>query len=144
MWTGKKITQFLLREIEVTKTDVEGAKIIMKAYENSSDKRVVVLENDFPRYLYQDALSKLKEPLYAVLPSGHNSMWKVEAIRKSPNTMENRKRFPESWRASFSEDSKLKEITGVTDAIFCHQNGFLAITLSKEGAIKLAEKALLA
>ncbi|HLP86369.1 MAG TPA: MYG1 family protein [Candidatus Paceibacterota bacterium] len=140
----KKVKEFLLREIEVTKADVEGKNIIVNSYNNSSDKRIVILENDFPRYLYQNTLSLLPEPIYTIIPSGHSSLWKVEAIRKSPDTMENRKLFPESWRGFFNEDPKLKEVTGVEDATFCHKGGFLVIAGTKEGAIKLAEKALLA
>lgn len=140
----KKVKELLLREIEVAKTDVEGENIIFDSYQNSSNKQIVILKNDFPRYLYQGTLSKFPEPIYVVFPSGHNDMWKVEAIRKSPDTMENRKLFPESWRGFSNEDSKLKEITGVSDVSFCHRGGFLIIAFSKEGAIKLAEKALLA
>ena len=140
----KKVVEFLLREIKVTKSEVEAIEIIMKAYHGSSDKRIITIENDFSRYLYQETLSKLPEPIYLVFPSGHSTMWKVEAIRKSPFTMENRKLFPESWRGFTNEDPKLKKATGVADVTFCHRGGFLAIALSKEGAIKLAEKALLA
>ena len=140
----KKVKEFLLREIEVTKADVEGKNIIVNSYNNSSDKRIVILENDFPRYLYQNTLSLFPEPIYAIVPSGHSSMWKVEAIRKSLDTMENRKLFPESWRGFFDGDPKLGEVAGVSDATFCHKGGFLVIALTKEGAIKLAEKALLA
>ncbi len=140
----KEVAKLLKREIEVAKVDLEAVKIITNAYENSADKRIIVIENDFPRYLYQNTLSKFIEPIYVVLPSGHSSMWKVESIRVSPNTMENRKPFPLSWRGFFNGDSKLKEVTGVSDADFCHKSGFLIIALSKEGAIKLAEKALIA
>lgn len=140
----KRVVILLKREIEVVGADIEAANIIMKAYENSVDKRIVIINNDFPRYLYQNTLSKLPEPLYIVLPSGHSTMWKVESIRVSPGTMENRKLFPESWRGYFNGDPKLKENTGVSDADFCHKSGFLITALSKEGAIKLAEKAIIA
>jgi len=36
----------------------------------------------------------------------------------------------------------LQKITGVSDAFFCHKGLFLAVTGSKESAIKLAELAL--
>ncbi|MCX6754213.1 MAG: MYG1 family protein [Candidatus Nomurabacteria bacterium] len=140
----ERVVVLLKREIEVVGADIEAANIIMQSYKNSTDKRIVIINNDFPRYLYQYTLSKLPEPLYIVLPSGHSTMWKVEAIRVSPGTMENRKLFPESWRGYFNGDSKLKKNTGVVDADFCHKSGFLITALSKEGAIKLAEKAIIA
>ena len=141
---AKKVTQFLLREIEVTKSDVEAINIMMEAYGKTGDKRIIIIENDFPRYLYQNTFSKVPEPVYLVFPSSHSTMWKVEAISKSPDSMENRKMFPESWRGYLNEDPKLKEITGVKDVIFCHKSGFLTVAHSKEGALELAQKALLA
>lgn len=141
---SKKVVEFLLREIEVTKTDIEAINIMMDAYNKAVDKRIIILENDFPRYLYQNTFSKVPEPLYLVFPSGHSTMWKVEAISKSPDSMENRKPFPETWRGYLEGDQRLKEITGISDIVFCHKSGFLSVALSKESAIKLAEKALLA
>jgi len=38
----------------------------------------------------------------------------------------------------------LAKVTGVPDATFCHNGRFLAVAKSKEGALKLAEIALLA
>jgi uncharacterized UPF0160 family protein len=140
----KEVAKLLIREIEVAKSDLEAVQIMMKAYEASVDKRIIIIENDFPRYLYQNTLSKVPEPIYLVFPSGHSNMWKVEAISKSENTMENRKMFPESWRGYLDGDPKLIEITGVPDVVFCHKSGFLIVARSKEGAIKLAEKALIA
>lgn len=134
----------LKREIKVAADDIEGKNIIIKAYENSFDRRIVILENDFPRYLFQGILSALPEPIYLVYPSSHSSVWKVEAINKSPDTMDSRKLLPGSWRGFMDNDEKLKENTGVIDAMFCHRAGFLITALSKEGAIELAERALVA
>ncbi len=134
----------LKREIEVASADIEGKNIIIEAYENAFDRRIVILKNDFPRYLFQSVLSALPEPIYLVYPSSHSSTWKVEAISKSPDTMENRKLLPESWRGHMDNDDRLKEITGVPDVMFCHRAGFLVNVLSKDGAIELAEKALIA
>ncbi len=39
-------------------------------------------------------------------------------------------------------DEELQKITGVEDAVFCHKGLFLAVSKSKEGAVKLAELAL--
>jgi uncharacterized UPF0160 family protein len=139
----KKVIELLKREIKITKDDVEGKKIILDSYGKTEDKRIIILENNFPRYLYQNTLSVLPEPVYLVYPSGHSDLWKIEAVKKSRDTMESRKPFPEIWRGVFDEE-KLREVSGISDIIFCHQNGFLAETKSKSGAVKLAEKALLA
>lgn len=140
----EKIVVLLNREIKIAGDDINGINRLIEFYNKSDDKRIVISENDFPRYLLQDTLCKLSEPIYLVYPSSKSDTWKVEAIRKSYETMESRKPFPESWRGVMESSGKLKEITGVPDALFCHASGFFLTAGSKEGAIKLAEKALLA
>lgn len=140
----KKIIPLLKREIEVAKDNIEGERIIMEDYNNSKDKRIVILSQPFHRFLVNDVLPKLPEPIYYICPSGHSNEWKVETVSITSDTMESRKYFPESWRGFTNGDTKLKEVTGVNDVIFCHPSGFLLHTKYKESAIKLAEKALLA
>lgn len=139
----KRASLLLAREIEVAKSNTVGRKIILDAYHASSDKRIIELKNDFPRYLYQDTLAGVPEPLYVVYPSGSNNTWKVEAIHK-PNTMESRKSFPEDWRGFQNNDPKFAEVTGVSDVLFSHKGGFLIGVKSRAGALSLAEKATLA
>lgn len=139
----KKIIPLLIREIKVAKDDIEGINSLIEFYNKSKDKRIVIAENDFPRYLLQDTLSKLPEPIYLVYPSSKSSTWKVEAIKKSPETMESRKPFPEFWRGFLNGDPKSEEVIGVSGVIFTHPTGFYAQVKNKEGAIKLAEKALI-
>lgn len=140
----QKIVPLLKREIKIAKDDIDGINELMKYYNNSRDKRIIIAENDFPRYLLQNTLSKLPEPIYLVYPSSKSDAWKVEAIKKSRETMESRKPFPETWRGFLNGDLKLEEIIGISGVIFTHPNGFYAQVRSKEEAIKLAEKALLA
>jgi len=142
----KKVIELLKREIKVSKDDVEGQKIIIKAYEKTQDKRIITVDFDLPRYLMQETLCKFVEPIYFVYPGFRGDKiigWKTEAVRKSIDTMESRKLFPESWRGIMESSGELKEITKIKDAKFCHQSGFLLTAGSKEGAISLAEKALL-
>jgi len=138
------VSELLKREIKIASDDIDGINTLLFEYEKSEDKRIIISENDFPRYLLQNTLSRLAEPIYLVYPSSKGSSWKVEAIKKSPETMESRKYFPESWRGFTNGDKRLKEITGINDIIFCHQNGFYLNAGSKESAIKLAQMALLA
>lgn len=139
----KKVAEVLKREIRVALDDAEGKDIIKKAYENTEDKRIIVLDKNFPRYLYQSVLSSFSEPIYLVYPSGHGSSWKVEAISKSPGVMESRKPFPESWRGfTRSENMTTTSIEGVDGILFVHNSGFMANLDNKEQAIEFAKKAL--
>ena len=58
--------------------------------------------------------------------------------------MESRKPFPDTWRGFLNGDQKAEEIIGVAGVIFTHPTGFYAQVKSKESAIKLAQKALIA
>jgi len=138
-----KVVELLRREIKIAKDDIEAEDILLDAYHKSEDKRLIIISKNFPRYLYQNVLSKLAEPIYLIFPSGHSSLWKIEAIKKSPDVMESRRNFPESWRGILNDNKKLQEVSEIPDIVFCHQSGFLAETFSKEGAIKLALKALI-
>jgi uncharacterized UPF0160 family protein len=140
----KRARTLLAREIKVALDDNEARQMIKKMYEVSSDKRIVILDRAFPRYLFQSVLSTLSEPIYVLYPSSDSSHWKIEAITKSPSTFESRKLFPQSWRGFFEGDPKFKEVTGVPDAIFSHRTGFYMTAVSKEGALMLAQKALVA
>lgn len=137
-----KAVSILRREIVIGKHDVLGKKIIIESYNKSIDKKIIVLDQNFPRYLYQNTLSMFEEPFFLIFQSGHSSVWKIEAIRKNNQTLESRKYFPVSWRGIFDIE-KLREVSGINDILFCHQSGFLSETETKDGAISLAKKALL-
>lgn len=140
----KEVKKFLLREIKISKDEEEGNQIILNAYSAAKDKRIVILDISLSRKLYQDTLAILPEPVYVLMPGGSGKFWKIEAVIKEIGTKESRKPFPESWRGLTNKDEKLKEATGVSDVIFCHKSGFTMQTVSKESAIALAEKALIA
>lgn len=139
----KNIVRVLKREIKVALDDSMARKLILADYNNSKNKQIVEMTGvGYHRGLYQDTLSRLPEPIYVVFKSEHADFWKIEAIKKSPETFDSRKPFPENWRGSMNDDSKLPLISGVLDATFCHRSGFLATTKTKEGAMKLAQIAL--
>lgn len=138
----KKATVLLRREIKIAKDDVEGEKILSKEYSKAEDKRLIILDINMPRYIYQNFFCRCNEPLYVVLPSKNKSNWKIEAVRVNEDVMESRKPFPMEWRGVLDKD-ELRKISGISDIEFCHNSGFLCETVSKEGAMRLAEKALL-
>ena len=141
---AKKLVPLLKREIKVAQDEIEGKHLMIESYNNTKDKRIIILDKPFHRFSVMDVLSRFPEPIYYISPSGHSNEWKAETVKVNPHTLESRKMFPESWRGYTNGDERLKEITGVKDIIFCHQSGFLVHVKSKESAIALAEKALLA
>lgn len=138
----KKIIILLKREIKVAKDDVLGEQIIEEVYRRTEDKRIILIENSLPRYLYQNVLCTKPEPVYVILPDKREGEWKVEAIRQDLSTKGSRKPFPENWRGEMDLE-KLIELSGVSDIIFCHKSGFLVGVKSLEGAMELARKSLI-
>ncbi len=131
--------EILTREIKKAKDQIEITKIIQSFYKKSKDKRLVVIDKPkVSRYEIWDALQNFPEILFVVY--GDNEDWSVVAMRKEENSFGNRKDFPTTWAGLRKKE--LQNITGVSDAVFCHNNLFLSVAKSKEGAIKLAELAL--
>lgn len=125
----------LEREIKTTKELVEGEKFVVQAYASASDKRLIILDKNYP---WQEVLNRYSEPLYVVEPA--NSGWHAEAVRDNPTSFVNRKNFPAAWAGR--RDAELAAITGISDAVFCPNACFVVFAKSKEGAIALAKMAI--
>ncbi len=111
---------------------------VLAQYNSTEDKRLLVL----PEVLqWQGVVSTLPEVLFVVTPERTGSTWKLNATRDDDMRFKNRKDLPEAWAGKNKED--LARISGVSDALFCHNKRFVAAAGSREGAIALAKKALL-
>ncbi len=131
---AKKILE---REIKKLQDNLEAKDFVVDAYHKSSDKKIIVIDGPYP---WGEVLGEYPEPLYAVFPK--LDTWRVECVRKEKHSFESRKSLPEEWAGL--RDGELAQITGVPDATFCHNGRFMAVSKTKEGAIALANKALLA
>lgn len=129
--------EILSREIIQAKDAVLAEELVISAYKNSADKRIIVLDKNYP---FEYTLNKFPEPLYAIHYKESSKHWMVRAVREDPKTFINRKNFPKLWAGL--RDDELQNVSGVSDAVFCHRGLFLAVSNSKEGAIKLAQIAV--
>ena len=131
--------EILKREIKKASDQIEITKIIRSFYEKAKDKRLIVIDKPkVSRYEIWDALQDFSEPLFVVY--GDKDDWSIVAMRREKTGFGNRKDFPKSWAGLRAVE--LRSIAGVEDAVFCHNNLFLAVAESKEGAIKLAQIAV--
>lgn len=131
--------EILNREIKKANDKTKITEIIQNFYKNSDDKRLVIIDTpEVSRYEIWDALQDFPEPLFVVYKTDE---WRIVAMRSDYNSFRNRKDLPSSWAGLREEE--LQRVTEVSDAIFCHRGLFLAGAKTKEGAIKLAELALL-
>jgi uncharacterized UPF0160 family protein len=131
--------EILSREIIHVEDAIISEQKIEAIYKKTEDKRILVLDEHFHD---EEILNKFSKTLFVVYPRPADNLWGIRAVRKDSKTFKNRKNFPKNWAGL--RDEELQKVTGVEDAVFCHKGLFLAVAKSKEGAIKLAELALLA
>ena len=133
--------EVLRREIAKAKQIPRAQAIVQKAIKEAylHRKKYIVLPSPAPPW--KSIVAKNQHILFVVYRQGKES-YCVHAVAVSMEGFENRKNLPASWADRV--DADLARISGVRDAYFCHKNLFIACAKSKEGAIMLAEKAVLA
>ena len=130
-------SRVLTRFIASANGGISAKGIVAKAIEDADDPRVIVLEQFTPWKRTVHALSD--EALYMVYPS-QAGQWRIQTVPVELGSFEDRKSLPKEW-AGLS-DRELKEVTGIDDAMFCHNGLFIAGAESFEGTMKMAAIAL--
>lgn len=124
----------LTREVLMATHLTEGFAHARKIHEDSTDHRILLLEENYPWYTIP---AECPDLLFVVKPDQHSrGVWKVHSVRENAHSFKNRKDLPASWAGKTRE--ALREVTGVTDALFCHVQRFIATAGSREGALSLA------
>ncbi|KKT25020.1 MAG: hypothetical protein UW07_C0004G0019 [Candidatus Nomurabacteria bacterium GW2011_GWF2_43_8] len=129
--------EILSREMVQSQDTVLAEESIATIYKNTKDKRIIVLDKNYP---FEYILYNFPEPLFAIYPRKADNTWGVKAVRNNPKTFINRKNLPKAWAGL--RDGELQKITGVEDAIFCHRGLFMAVAKTEKGAVKLAQIAV--
>lgn len=130
-------SRVLTRFIASANGGISAKSIVAKAIDNAEDPRVIVLEKYTP---WKTTVHKLSEQaLYMVYPSG-SGPWRIQTVPVEPGSFEDRKSLPAPW-AGLSNEA-LQEVTGIDDAMFCHNGLFIAGAASFESTMKMAAIAL--
>jgi len=116
---------------------ISAKEIVAEAIDDAEDPRVIVLEKYIPWKRTVHALSE--EALYVIYPS-QSGQWRIQAVPVEPGSFEDRKSLPKQW-AGLS-DKALQDVTGIDDAMFCHNGLFIAGSESFESTMKMASIAL--
>jgi len=130
-------SRVLTRFIASANGGVSAKSIVAKAIDNAQDPRVIVLEKYTPWKRTVHALSE--EALFMVYPS-QTGQWRIQTVPVELGSFEDRKSLPKQW-AGLS-DNELKEVTGIDDAMFCHNGLFIAGAESFESTMEMASMAL--
>ncbi|MBP6925597.1 MAG: MYG1 family protein [Candidatus Pacebacteria bacterium] len=127
--------ELITRQIKI-KQDNEGVVGLFKAdYDRANNKKIIELSEEYP---WEGVATEYPDTLFVVYPRQDN--WRVGTVRKERFSFENRKDLPASWAGL--RDVDLQAVTGVSDAIFCHNGRFLAVAKTRQGAVELAKRAL--
>lgn len=127
----------LSREIQRKLGEQKAKEKVLEIYENTKDKRLLIFDNHLP---WKSTVSKLVEPIFVIFPR-EDGKYTLHAVPKGdPRDLLYRKYLPAKWGGLRDED--LQKVTGVGDAVFCHNDRFIVIVGSIKGANLLAELAL--
>jgi uncharacterized UPF0160 family protein len=130
-------SRVLTRFIASVNGGISAKDIVAKAIDNAEDPRVIVLEKYTPWKTTVHALSE--EALYMVYPSP-TGQWRIQSVPVELGSFEDRKSLPNQWAGLSGKE--LKEVTGIDDAMFCHNGLFIAGAESFESTMKMASIAL--
>lgn len=130
-------SRILTRFIASAAGGINAKDIVAKAIDNAADPRVIVLEQYTP--WKTSVLNLAPEALFMVYPS-QSGKWIIQAVPVELGSFEDRKSLPKPW-AGLSEQA-FKDITGLDDAMFCHNGLFIAGAESFESTMKMAVMAL--
>lgn len=116
------------------------AKSIIESAISDSERGIMILsqEIDWQDALFSSSNPKAKEINYVIFPSKRND-YKVRCVPDELNGFGQRMPLPDKWRGL--KDEELQKRSGVSDAIFCHSNGFIVAAKSFKGALELAQLA---
>ncbi len=129
------LTELVLNnELIKGEKSAEHKPIIISKLKEFENKPYVILDKD---YFWEQFIIKNTNKLFVILPINGSNTWAVYSVPSKTYGFDLRKPFPDSWRGLAGND--LAEVTGVSDAIFCHNKGFITVAESKEGAKKLAD-----
>lgn len=131
------VKMVLTKEIQKAQYFFEETELVRKAYRETEDKRIIVLDHPYP---WKSVLTKYPEPLYVIYQDQNTDEWVIMAMKKDPRAFIYRKLFPPSWAGKVGKP--LADLIGVPDAVFCHNKRFIAKAWSKESAVKMAKMAL--
>lgn len=130
-------SRILSRFIASASGGIHARALVAKAIENAKDPRVIVLKKYIP---WKKAVHDLsQDALFMVYPS-QTGQWRIQTVPVEPGSFEDRKPLPTTW-AGLS-DQELQAVTGIHDAMFCHNGLFIAGAESFESTMKMAAIAL--
>ena len=131
-------TSYMRRQIKLAREFFEVAlPNIRNAIKVGDDPRILIFHK-FDKTWLNFIARESEEALFAIFPT-HRKTWAIRCIPQKGKKFEYCKLLPAEWGG---RQRDFAEISGVRDALYCHNGCFLAEADSLEGAEKLAIIAL--
>ena len=86
-------------------------------------------------------VDEMPEVMFVIYPDSDGDQYQIKTVPVEPGSFTARLDLPKSWAGL--RDQELAAVTGVEDSVFCHLNLFIGGARSFDGAVKLAELALM-
>jgi len=110
--------------------------LVLEAHAASADPRILELPRSLP---WQGAVHERDLPVvYAIYE--RDGDWMIAAMPSTPSGYDQRVPLPKEWAGL--RGAEIQKATGVPDAVFVHAARFCGAAGSKEGALRMAGKAL--
>ncbi len=129
---------------EILQREIAWAKALDTS---KKETEIIIKEQDEPEILildkkidWHEAVTENKKVKFVVYPRKDRG-WSIQVARDDLRDYgSDRIKFPKDWRG-FRDDT-LVQVSGIKDAVFCADKGWIAVAKTKEGAIEMANKAL--
>lgn len=119
---GTKLSTEQVRQAE----RLENGRVLL--LKNSALPWTAIVRNEMPKVLFVISYGVAEQ------------RYQLNTVPATADTFEARKDLPAAWAGLQGEE--LATVTGVADAVFCHNNLFIAAAKSFEGALTMARQAL--
>jgi uncharacterized UPF0160 family protein len=130
----------ILHEVAQAHLWVKDQDMIKRAIKSSlsKDPRLIILKRHCG---WGRAVAQLApEALFVVSHDEIAHTWSLQTVPIPGQQFSSKKLLPASWAGKRGKE--LVEITGISDAVFCHRARFLAIAKTKEGILEMADQVL--
>ncbi|KAK0702617.1 metal-dependent protein hydrolase [Apiosordaria backusii] len=114
--------------------DAGGRIMVLKKQSAPWKDHLYTLEEQNPE------AGKVLYVLYPEKPTP-DAKWRIQCVPVTKDSFQSRKPLPEAWRGF--RDEELDGISGVPGSVFVHAAGFIGGNKTFEGALAMAQKALL-
>jgi uncharacterized UPF0160 family protein len=132
------ITDILINQVRYRVGGLLAAEQVRQA-ERLEDGRLLLLENGALPWAAV-VRNEMPNVLFVISHDRTEQRYMLHTVPAAADTFEARRDLPAAW--SGLRDAELAAVTGVPDAVFCHNALFIAAAVSFEGALTMARQAL--